>query len=161
MTKLGEEMSLRFLRREAKLCGFLQKSFLALEKVGAVGSWAWPPALAGLEQTGVVPPQRMKTSESARLKAESGLREELESRWQKLQELDEERVQALWGQRKVGGRGLGVGWGVQGRRSQGRLHTVAGRMPPPGAVPGPGQGRGPADQVRAAESGVAEPSPAG
>nr|XP_005599129.1 coiled-coil domain-containing protein 154 isoform X1 [Equus caballus]XP_023472426.1 coiled-coil domain-containing protein 154 isoform X1 [Equus caballus] len=75
VTKLGEEMSLRFLRREAKLCGFLQKSFLALEK-------------------------RMKTSESARLKAESGLREELESRWQKLQELDEERVQALWGQRK-------------------------------------------------------------
>lgn len=37
MTKLGEEMSLRFLKREAKLCGFLQKSFLALEKVGARG----------------------------------------------------------------------------------------------------------------------------
>ncbi|KAB0401485.1 hypothetical protein E2I00_009270, partial [Balaenoptera physalus] len=35
MTKLREEMSLRFLRREAKLCSFLQKSFLALEKVGA------------------------------------------------------------------------------------------------------------------------------
>lgn len=35
MTKLGEEMSLRFLKREARLCGFLQKSFLALEKVGA------------------------------------------------------------------------------------------------------------------------------
>lgn len=35
VTKLGEEMSLRFLKREAKLCGFLQKSFLALEKVGA------------------------------------------------------------------------------------------------------------------------------
>uniref|UniRef100_A0AC11DHJ3 Coiled-coil domain containing 154 n=1 Tax=Ovis aries TaxID=9940 RepID=A0AC11DHJ3_SHEEP len=32
MTKLGEEMSLRFLKREARLCGFLQKSFLALEK---------------------------------------------------------------------------------------------------------------------------------
>ncbi|XP_058424882.1 coiled-coil domain-containing protein 154, partial [Diceros bicornis minor] len=75
VTKLGEEMSLRFLKREAKLCGFLQKSFLALEK-------------------------RMKASESARLKAESGLREELESRWQKLQELDEERAQALWGQCK-------------------------------------------------------------
>lgn len=46
VTKLGEEMSLRFLKREAKLCGFLQKSFLALEKVGA-GSWrgpAVPPA---------------------------------------------------------------------------------------------------------------------
>uniref|UniRef100_A0A671G4S7 Coiled-coil domain containing 154 n=1 Tax=Rhinolophus ferrumequinum TaxID=59479 RepID=A0A671G4S7_RHIFE len=75
VTKLGEEMSLRFLKREAKLCGFLQKSFLAVEK-------------------------RMKTSESMRLKAESSLREELESRWQKLQELAEERVQALRGQCK-------------------------------------------------------------
>nr|XP_019568618.1 PREDICTED: coiled-coil domain-containing protein 154 [Rhinolophus sinicus] len=73
VTKLGEEMSLRFLKREAKLCGFLQKSFLAVEK-------------------------RMKTSESRRLKAESSLREELESRWQKLQELAEERMQALRGQ---------------------------------------------------------------
>nr|KAF6439994.1 coiled-coil domain containing 154 [Rousettus aegyptiacus] len=68
-------MSLRFLKREAKLCGFLQKSFLALEK-------------------------RMKASESSRLKAESSLREELESRWQKLQELAEERVRALRGQCK-------------------------------------------------------------
>nr|KAF6439992.1 coiled-coil domain containing 154 [Rousettus aegyptiacus] len=75
VTKLGEEMSLRFLKREAKLCGFLQKSFLALEK-------------------------RMKASESSRLKAESSLREELESRWQKLQELAEERVRALRGQCK-------------------------------------------------------------
>ncbi|XP_019503977.1 PREDICTED: coiled-coil domain-containing protein 154 [Hipposideros armiger] len=75
VTKLGEEMSLRFLKREAKLCGFLQKSFLALEK-------------------------RMKASESMRLKAESSLREELESRWQKLQELAEERVWALRGQCK-------------------------------------------------------------
>nr|XP_060505695.1 coiled-coil domain-containing protein 154 [Panthera onca] len=73
VTKLGEEMSLRFLKREAKLCGFLQKSFLALEK-------------------------RMKVSESARLKAEGGLREELDSRWRGLQELAEERVQALQGQ---------------------------------------------------------------
>lgn len=39
VTKLGEEMSLRFLKREAKLCGFLQKSFLALEKVGAYSWW--------------------------------------------------------------------------------------------------------------------------
>uniref|UniRef100_A0A2K5SAT1 Coiled-coil domain containing 154 n=1 Tax=Cebus imitator TaxID=2715852 RepID=A0A2K5SAT1_CEBIM len=39
MTRLGEEVSLRFLKREAKLCGFLQKSFLALEKVGAC---LWP-----------------------------------------------------------------------------------------------------------------------
>ncbi|XP_006914269.1 coiled-coil domain-containing protein 154 [Pteropus alecto] len=75
VTKLGEEMSLRFLKREAKLCGFLQKSFLALEK-------------------------RMKSSESTRLKAESSLREELENRWQKLQELAEERVRALRGQCK-------------------------------------------------------------
>ncbi|XP_043415408.1 coiled-coil domain-containing protein 154 [Prionailurus bengalensis] len=73
VTKLGEEMSLRFLKREAKLCGFLQKSFLALEK-------------------------RMKVSESARLKAESSLREELDSRWRGLQELAEERVRALQGQ---------------------------------------------------------------
>lgn len=42
MTKLGEEMSLRFLKREAKLCSFLQKSFLALEKVGARGHAAGP-----------------------------------------------------------------------------------------------------------------------
>ncbi|XP_043771779.1 coiled-coil domain-containing protein 154 isoform X5 [Cervus elaphus] len=69
MTKLGEEMSLRFLKREARLCGFLQKSFLALEK-------------------------RMKASESARLRAESALREELEGRWRQLQELDTERVRA-------------------------------------------------------------------
>ncbi|XP_025772581.1 coiled-coil domain-containing protein 154 [Puma concolor] len=75
VTKLGEEMSLRFLKREAKLCGFLQKSFLALEK-------------------------RMKVSESARLKAEGSLREELDSRWRGLQELAEERVRALQGQRE-------------------------------------------------------------
>lgn len=44
----------------------------------------------------------MKASESTRLKVESGLREELESRWQNLQELAEERVRALRGQCKVG-----------------------------------------------------------
>ncbi|XP_025840477.2 coiled-coil domain-containing protein 154 [Vulpes vulpes] len=75
VTKLGEEMSLRFLKREAKLCGFLQKSFLALEK-------------------------RMKASESTRLKAESSLRGELDSRWQRLQDLAEERAQALQGQQE-------------------------------------------------------------
>ncbi|KAM9059307.1 coiled-coil domain-containing protein 154 [Megaptera novaeangliae] len=75
MTKLREEMSLRFLRREAKLCSFLQKSFLALEK-------------------------RMKVSESARLRAESSLQEELESKWQQLRELDAERTRALQGQRQ-------------------------------------------------------------
>nr|XP_027796471.1 coiled-coil domain-containing protein 154 [Marmota flaviventris] len=75
VTKLGEEVSLRFLKREAKLCSFLQKSFLALE-------------------------QRMKASESTRLQAEGSLREELEGRWQRLQELTEERVQALGAQRQ-------------------------------------------------------------
>lgn len=84
MTKLNEEMSLRFLKREAKLCGFLQKSFLALE-------------------------QRMKSSENTRLMAESSLREELESRWQKLHELTEERLRVLRAQREVGLDGQ-VGW---------------------------------------------------
>jgi hypothetical protein len=42
MTKLNEEMSLRFLKREAKLCSFLQKSFLALEQVRA---WVGPSVL--------------------------------------------------------------------------------------------------------------------
>nr|XP_010337310.2 coiled-coil domain-containing protein 154 isoform X2 [Saimiri boliviensis boliviensis] len=73
MTRLGEEVSLRFLKREAKLCGFLQKSFLALEK-------------------------RMRASESSRLRLEGSLRGELESRWEKLQGLMEERLRALQGQ---------------------------------------------------------------
>ncbi|XP_014980763.3 coiled-coil domain-containing protein 154 isoform X10 [Macaca mulatta] len=73
VTKLGEEVSLRFLKREAKLCGFLQKSFLALEK-------------------------RMKASESSRLRLEGSLRGELESRWEKLRGLMEERLRALQGQ---------------------------------------------------------------
>uniref|UniRef100_G1LMY0 Coiled-coil domain containing 154 n=1 Tax=Ailuropoda melanoleuca TaxID=9646 RepID=G1LMY0_AILME len=77
VTKLGEEMSLRFLKREAKLCSFLQKSFLALEK-------------------------RMKASECARLQAESSLRGELERRGQRLQELAEERVRALQGRHEEG-----------------------------------------------------------
>ncbi|XP_076793267.1 coiled-coil domain-containing protein 154 isoform X3 [Arvicanthis niloticus] len=84
MTKLNEEMSLRFLKREAKLCGFLQKSFLALEQL----------------QQLVLSPQRMKSSESTRLMAESSLREELESRWQKLHELTEERLRVLRAQRE-------------------------------------------------------------
>ncbi|EHB14090.1 Coiled-coil domain-containing protein 154, partial [Heterocephalus glaber] len=75
LIKLGEEMSLRFLKREAKLCSFLQKSFLALE-------------------------QRMKALEGTRLETESSLREELEDHWQRLQELTEERVWALWAQRE-------------------------------------------------------------
>ncbi|XP_048189021.1 coiled-coil domain-containing protein 154 [Perognathus longimembris pacificus] len=75
VTKLGEEMSLRFLKREAKLCGFLQKSFLALE-------------------------QRMKALESMRLKAESSLREELEVRWQKLLKLTEQHMKTVRAQRE-------------------------------------------------------------
>ncbi|XP_073916053.1 coiled-coil domain-containing protein 154 isoform X1 [Castor canadensis] len=77
VTKLGEEMSLRFLKREAKLCSFLQKSFLVLE-------------------------QRMKALESMRLRAEGSLREELDGRWQKLKELTEERMRTLWAQHEQG-----------------------------------------------------------
>lgn len=106
MTKLGEEMSLRFLKREAKLCGFLQKSFLALEKVGACGpAGLYLPAIPLAHRNLGDLSQRMKASESTRLKAESSLREELDSRWQKLQELAEEHVQALRGQCKVGSTG--------------------------------------------------------
>lgn len=50
----------------------------------------------------VLSPQRMKSSESTRLMAESSLREELESRWQKLHELTKERLRALQTQREVG-----------------------------------------------------------
>uniref|UniRef100_F1M154 Coiled-coil domain containing 154 n=1 Tax=Rattus norvegicus TaxID=10116 RepID=F1M154_RAT len=75
MMKLNEEISLRFLKREAKLCGFLQKTFMVLE-------------------------QRMKSSETARLSAESSLREELETRWQKLHELTEESLRVLRAQRE-------------------------------------------------------------
>ncbi|XP_012661141.1 coiled-coil domain-containing protein 154 [Otolemur garnettii] len=75
VTKLSEEMSLRFLKREAKLCSFLQKSFLALEK-------------------------RMKAAESSRLRLECRLREELEGHWEALQELTEERLRSVCGQRQ-------------------------------------------------------------
>uniref|UniRef100_F7IT53 Coiled-coil domain containing 154 n=1 Tax=Callithrix jacchus TaxID=9483 RepID=F7IT53_CALJA len=77
VTRLGEEVSLRFLKREAKLCSFLQKSFLALEK-------------------------RMKASESSRLRLEGSLRGELESRWEKLRGLMEEHLWALQGHHEVG-----------------------------------------------------------
>ncbi|KAK2097269.1 hypothetical protein P7K49_022720 [Saguinus oedipus] len=50
VTRLGEEVSLRFLKREAKLCSFLQKSFLALEKVGA-RLWPACPAPPSQRQT--------------------------------------------------------------------------------------------------------------
>lgn len=95
-------MSLRFLKREAKLCGFLQKSFLGLEKVGA-GRWrgsAVAPAPSSRQRTGLS--QRMKASENTRLKVESSLRGELEGRWRELQQLAEERLRALRGQCKVG-----------------------------------------------------------
>ncbi|XP_037057373.1 coiled-coil domain-containing protein 154 isoform X5 [Peromyscus leucopus] len=75
VTKFSEDLSIRFLKRETKLCSFLQKCFMAME-------------------------QRMKSSESTRLMAESSLREELESRWQKLHELTEERLRALRTQRE-------------------------------------------------------------
>lgn len=162
VTKLGEEMSLRFLKREAKLCGFLQKSFLALEKVGAyrLVGLCRVPCSPGLQQWRGLS-QRMKASESTRLKVESGLREELESRWQKLQELAEERVRALRGQCKVGGYSTGWAPGRGRLGSQGHPCLTAGRVLPPGAVPGLGQGCRPADQVCAPEPGVAEPCPPG
>ena len=65
------------------------------------------------------PLQRMKASESARLRAESALREELEGRWRQLQELDTERVRALQGQCQVGeGRCQGEGQGPGAGRYQ-------------------------------------------
>lgn len=54
-------------------------------------------------------PQRMKSSETARLSAESSLREELETRWQKLHELTEESLRVLRAQREVG-LGDQAGW---------------------------------------------------
>ncbi|XP_077841256.1 coiled-coil domain-containing protein 154 isoform X5 [Macaca mulatta] len=100
VTKLGEEVSLRFLKREAKLCGFLQKSFLALEKVGACPRPACPAPLSRRRPAADrgVSPQRMKASESSRLRLEGSLRGELESRWEKLRGLMEERLRALQGQ---------------------------------------------------------------
>lgn len=59
---------------------------------------------------GYWPLQRMKASESARLREESALREELEGKWQQLQELDTERVRAQQGQCQVG-----EGWCQVGR----------------------------------------------
>ncbi|XP_037669710.1 coiled-coil domain-containing protein 154, partial [Choloepus didactylus] len=75
VAQLGEEMSLRFLKREAKLCSFLQKSFLAIEK-------------------------KTQASESSRAQAEGSLWEELESRWRRLQEQNEEHMRGLRGQRE-------------------------------------------------------------
>lgn len=51
----------------------------------------------------------MKSSETARLSAESSLREELETRWQKLHELTEESLRVLQAQREVGLGGQ-AGW---------------------------------------------------
>ncbi|XP_036594972.1 coiled-coil domain-containing protein 154 [Trichosurus vulpecula] len=68
--QLGEEMSLKFLKREAKLCGHLQKNFVAIEK-------------------------KMKVSESIRLKSEKNLWEELEVKWQKIQVLNEDHFRSL------------------------------------------------------------------
>lgn len=88
-------MSLRFLKREAKLCGFLQKSFQTLEKVGPQGRCRAGDPAAQLLPLTERPLQRMKVTETMRLKAEDSLREELDKRWQKLQELDEAHLQAL------------------------------------------------------------------
>lgn len=67
----------------------------------------------------VLSPQRMKSTESTRLMAESSLREELESRWQKLHELTEERLRALWAYHEVGGPGWPEGGGdVVGAKAQ-------------------------------------------
>lgn len=51
----------------------------------------------------------MKSSESTWQMAESSLREDLESRWQKLHELTEERLRVMRAQREVG-LGVQVGW---------------------------------------------------
>ncbi|XP_031207171.1 coiled-coil domain-containing protein 154 isoform X6 [Mastomys coucha] len=51
-------------------------------------------------ELGLAKMQRMKSSESTRLMAESSLREELENRWQKLHELTEERLRVLRAQRE-------------------------------------------------------------
>lgn len=80
---------------------------------------------APAHHAGPVSPQRMKASESTRLKAESSLRGELDSRCQRLQDLAEERAQALQGQQEVGssgpcrgsGRPPGNGWGPRGLRA--------------------------------------------
>ncbi|XP_020862373.1 coiled-coil domain-containing protein 154 isoform X2 [Phascolarctos cinereus] len=68
--QLGEEMSLKFLKREAKLCGHLQKNFVAIEK-------------------------KMKVSENTRLRSEKNLWEELEVKWQKIQVLNEDHFRSL------------------------------------------------------------------
>ncbi|XP_007499389.1 coiled-coil domain-containing protein 154 isoform X2 [Monodelphis domestica] len=68
--QLGEEMSLKFLKREAKLCGHLQKNFVAIDK-------------------------KMKVSENTRLKSEKNLWEELEVKWQKIQVLNEDHFRSL------------------------------------------------------------------
>ncbi|XP_027718494.1 coiled-coil domain-containing protein 154 [Vombatus ursinus] len=68
--QLGEEMSLKFLKREAKLCGHLQKNFVAIEK-------------------------KMKVSENTRLKSEKNLWEELDVKWQKIQVLNEDHFRSL------------------------------------------------------------------
>ncbi|XP_074053263.1 coiled-coil domain-containing protein 154 isoform X1 [Macrotis lagotis] len=68
--QLGEEMSLKFLKRETKLCGHLQKSFMTIEK-------------------------KMKVSENTRLKSEKNLWEELEVKWKKMQVLNEDHFRSL------------------------------------------------------------------
>lgn len=125
---------------------------------GLPGVWGYVPESQQL----VLSPQRMKSSESTRLMAESNLREELESRWQKLHELTEERLRALRAHREVGGPGW-PGGGEMGLapRLRATSATAGGGRSPAGAVPGPGQSRSLPDQVCATEPGVTESCPDG
>ncbi|XP_069426591.1 coiled-coil domain-containing protein 154 isoform X2 [Ovis canadensis] len=95
--------------------------------------------------------QRMKASESARLRAESALREELEGRWRQLQELDTERVRALQGQcqGRQGAVGGQPGWGAghlpagePGGHAAGQRAGPAGDARRPGAGEAAGRGAG-------------------
>lgn len=184
VSKLGEEMSLRFLKREAKLCGFLQKSFLALEKVGGAGL---RPGRAG-------PPLGRSRQAGAGLPTEDeGFGERpAQGGGQPAGGAGQQVAGAAGagggasagpaGAARGGGRGggghpgggggvragaesRGGGWGPPGEgggvRARRHLCAPAGRMARAGAVPGPGQGRGGADRVHTAEPAVSEPHPHG
>lgn len=70
----------------------------------------------------------MKATESTRLKAEGSLREELDVRWQKLQELDEARVQAMLEQCQVKGHPvILLLWAVGGEEEEGGAGSASGQ----------------------------------
>lgn len=154
VTKLGKEMSLRFLKKEAKLCGFLQKSSLAREQVGAgTAGWAW---VSGNPCRQCVSPKRVKASGCVRLKAESRLQGEPESRQQPLSELTQQLCRPCRGSWRWAA--VAAAWGHWGLRAA----PHSSRKKASGwAAPGPGQGCGPVDQVGAAEPAVAGPRLAG